>query len=151
MLLCHPYHTLFPYTPLFRSIRSVCRCEAEASPLLRPLSRGSAEGSNTDPARETALNRCCDQARCLEGEGDGHINMAGAAMLPGGEAFDRLAALDDFLKPETAAANRSDESRPAFGLHGPGAMLRRVRRQQDFPGGPRWLFPGHDDDARGAA
>ena len=57
-------------------------------------------------------------------------------MVAGGKAFDRLAAVDDFLKPKSAAADRSDESRSAFGLHGPGAMLWRVRRQQDFSDGP---------------
>jgi len=57
--------------------------------------------------------------------------MSGAAMLPSGEAFDRLAALDDLLKPKPAAAVRSDESRTAFGLHGPGAMFWRIRRQRD--------------------
>ncbi|WP_292962147.1 hypothetical protein [Nitrobacter sp.] len=32
--------------------------------------------------------------------------MSGAAMLAGGKAFDGLAAVDDLLKPETAAADR---------------------------------------------
>jgi hypothetical protein len=41
--------------------------------------------------------------------------MSGAAILPGGKTFDRLAAIDDLLKPKPAAADRSDESRPAFG------------------------------------
>jgi hypothetical protein len=57
-------------------------------------------------------------------------------MLAGGKAFDRLAAIDNLLKPKSAAADRSDESRSTFGLHGPSAMLWRVRRKQDLSDGP---------------
>ena len=34
-----------------------------------------------------------------------HINMSDAAMVAGGKAFDRLAVVDDLLKPKSAAAN----------------------------------------------
>jgi hypothetical protein len=55
-------------------------------------------------------------------------------MLAGDKAFDCLAALQDLLKPKTIVADRSDESRPAFGLHGRGAMFWCVRREQYLSG-----------------
>ena len=94
------------------------------------------EVAERDPARESSFNGCCHKGQCKEGKRDRHIDMSRAAMLASGKAFDCFAAVHDLLKPKPAAADRSDESRPAFGLHGPSAMLWRIRRQQNLSGGP---------------
>ena len=115
----------------FRSIRWG---QTESHQLPGPLRRCIAQSCDTDAAWEATFDCGFNERWREECERDGHIDLPDAAPLLSGESLDGLLAINNLLKPKTAAADRPDESGPAFGLHGPSTMLGRVGWKQDFPG-----------------
>ena len=71
--------------------------------LTRPLGRGIAETSNSNPARQTTFDGGSDQIGCEKGERDRHIDLADAAF------FARSDLLDI---GDVAAAISSSQRRP---------------------------------------
>ena len=64
--------------------------KAEYPVLTRPLGRGIAETSNSNPARQTTFDGGFDQIGCEKGERDRHVDLADAAFFARGDLLDTV-------------------------------------------------------------
>ena len=108
------WSTRLPQTSNWRSVRRYAGnadlwiWKAKYPVLTRPLGRGIAETSNSNPARQTTFDGGSDQIGCEKGERDRHVDLAGAAFFARSDLLDisHLAARD-FIEPAPTAGDQT--------------------------------------------
>src|SRR5262245_12358233 len=102
--------------------------------LPRPFRGRVDKASHCHSSKQPALDRSLDEIRSEECEGDGHVDLADAASLALGDAFDGGACvIDKFLEPAAPARDRGDQGGASLGAEhrdtraylGPGSLFGR--------------------------
>jgi hypothetical protein len=107
--------------------------KAECPVLTRPLGRGIAETSNSNPARQATFDGGFNQIGCEKGERDRHVDLADGAFFAPGDLLDisHLAG-SDFIEPAPTTGDRRDKLGAGLGADRATILWRLGGRHHDL-------------------